>query len=183
MKKYLPFLILTATLICARCAPPKFYNEIESSYQKEVNRSFLGNSPIKPHKIIFKTLKKELINTKHIIYCYSPDPSWDSKVFSGAVYDVDNKTYYYFKNSESRPLELTVSQTHYYSDDNYYSFVIDNFINGKIGYLKNLGQISNHSGIRTEQAIFEVNLREGKSSKDTFSDFLFMNGKPTKDVN
>lgn len=183
MKKHILFLILTTALICCSCAPPKFYNEIESTYQKEVNRSFLLNSSMKPHKIIFKTLKKELIDSNHIIYFYSPDSNWDSKVFSGAVYDVDNNMYYYFNNSESRPLELTISHTHSYSGDNYYNFVIDNFRNGKIGYLKKLGQISNHSGIRTEQAIFDVNLREGKSSNYTFRDFLFMNGKPTNDVN
>ena len=169
--------------MCCSCSPPKFYNEIESTYEKEINRNLFMNSAINPHKIIFKTLKKELKDSKHIIYLYSPSSNWDSKVFSGAVYDIDNNMYYYFNNSESRPLKLTVSQTHSYSDDNYCRFVIDNFINGNIGYLKKLGQISNHSGIRTEQVIFDVNLSEGKSSKYTFSDFLFMNGKPTKDVN
>ena len=181
MRKYLLFIILII-LICWSCATPKFSDAIKSTYLNEINPVFPLKSQGNPHSKVFKTFRNELKNSKHIVYLYAPNNDWNNKDFSGAIYDVENSKYYYFQSNLSNSLKMTVIQNYSFPDDNYYRFVIDNFINGKKSYLEELGQISNHSGVRTKQIIFDLNLRTGKSVKFIFKDFLFMNGKPTKDI-
>jgi len=182
MRTKISLINLLLILVCLGCTTPKFYTEITSTYPKEKKDDYLLKSSIKPHKIVFRTLEDKLKNSKHIIYHYAPNAEWDSKEFSGVVYDVDNNKYYYFENSKKHPSKLIVSDVYQYPNDNYYKFVIDNFRNGKIEYLKKLGEISGHSGVRTEEVIYDINLNEKKSNRYVFQDFLFMNGKPTKDI-
>lgn len=176
--------IITCMLILLSlgCVIPKFHPEIVSTYPEGKKDDYIMKSSISPHKIVFRTLKSRLKNSEHIIYYYSPDAEWYSKEFSGVVYDVNNYKYYYFENSEKQPRKLIVSESFPYPDDNYYKFVIDNYRNGKIDYLKKLGEASNHSGYRTSEVLYDINLNTGKSNRYVFKDFLFMNGKPTKNV-
>jgi len=179
IKILLPALI---TLICFGCTTPKFYAELTSTYPKGKQDDDVMNAPISPHKLVLNALRDELQNTEHIIYHYSPYPEWDSKEFSGAVYDVEKDKYYYFENSKEHPKKLSVSENYQYPNDNYYKFVIDNFRKGRIDYLKKLGETSNLSGYTAHDAIYDIDLKNGTSKRYTFGDFLFMNGKPTKDV-
>ncbi|MCF6167976.1 hypothetical protein [Lutibacter sp.] len=183
MRTKISLISLLFILLCLGCATPKFYQEILSTYPKGKKDDFILKSSISPHKIVFKSLKDELKNSSHIIYHFSPNAEWYSKEFSGVIYDVDNNRYYYFENSNKHPRKITVSEEYPYPEDNYYKFVIDNFRNGKIDYLKKLGEISGHSGYRTNEVIYDINLKKNSYNRYTFEDFLFMNGKPTKDIN
>lgn len=169
-------------LICFGCATSKFYPEVISAYSLARQVDSVPKLTLTTHKIILRKLKEELKNVDHIIYLYSPYPEWNSKKFSGVVYDVDNKRYYYFKNSKEHPRKLSVTENYPYPNDNYYKFAIDNFRKGRIDYLKKLGKASNLSGIRTTTVIYDINLKKGTNKRYTFQDFLFMNGKPTTDV-
>lgn len=171
-----------AILICFGCTTSKFYAELISTYPTGKQDDYLMNSSISPHKLVLNKLKDELRNTQHIIYHYSPYPEWNSKKFSGVIYDVEMDKYYYFENSEEHPKKLSVSEKYQYPDDNYYKFVIDNFRKGKIDYLKKLGETSNLSGYTAHDAIYDIDLKKGISNRYTFGDFLFMNGKPTNDI-
>lgn len=169
-------------LICFGCKAPKFYTELVSTYPSGKQDDYIMNSSISPHKLVLNALKEELQNTKHIIYHYAPDSEWNSEKFSGVVYDVENDKYYYFENSKEHPRKLSVSEKYQYPDDNYYKFIIDNFRDGKIDYLKKLGETSNLSGYTAHEAIYDIDLKNGTNKRYTFGDFLFMNGKPTKDI-
>lgn len=182
MKTRILLLALTIS-ICFGCTAPKFYTELISTYPSGKKDDYVMNSSISPHKLVLNALKDKLQNTAHIIYHYAPNPEWDSKEFSGVVYDVENDKYYYFENSKEHPRKLSVSENYQHPDDNYYKFVIDNFRKGKIDYLKKLGEISNLSGYTAHEAIYDIDLKNGTNKRYTFGDFLFMNGKPTKDVN
>lgn len=180
MKKKFIILCLLLFIICFGCTNPRFYSEVLTAYNKEVNgAAILSNDQ---HKLVFKSLDDELKNVEHIIYHYSPYPEWNSKQFSGAIYDLSNDKYYYFENSKKHPRKLAISEKYPYPKDNYHKFIIDNFRNGKIDFLKKLGEISGHSGIRTREVIYDINLKEKSHDRYTFEDFLFMNGKPTKNV-
>ncbi|WP_133240861.1 hypothetical protein [Marixanthomonas spongiae] len=77
---------------------------------------------------------------------------------------------------------MSVTENYPYPNDNYYKFVIDNFRNRKIDYLKKLGEISNLSGYTANESIYGINLKSGAKKRYTFRGFLFMNGKPTRDI-
>jgi len=69
-----------------------------------------------------------------------------------------------------------------YPNDNYYKFIIDNYREGNIEYLKKLGELSNHSGYRTGEVIYEIDLNSGSKKREVFKDILFLNGKPILEV-
>lgn len=183
------YILLFISLFFIGCSTPRFYPEIASTYENydtlvsKHGKEAVSKSSFDSHKLVMRKLSSYLKNSDHIIYHYSRTTrKWRGKEFSGVVYDVDNKKYYYFKNSEEHPRKLSVTENYPYPNDNYYKFVIDNFRKGRIDYLKKLGEASNLSGIRTTKVIYDINLRKGTNKRYNFRDFLFMNGKPTRDV-
>lgn len=172
--------------ILSSCSSPKFFTEIKSTYKskedlvKEYGVESVSKSKFDPHKLILSKLSEKLKKTNHIIYYYSPENTWNSDKFYGAIFDVQNNKYIYFENKENRPRKLIITDTFEYPDDNYYKFVIEKFREGKIEYLKKLGN-NNISGVRTIEIIYDINLTSEKTKKITFQNFLFMNGKPTSD--
>src|SRR5690606_24560174 len=106
-----------------------------------------------------------------------------SVLFRGFIYDVDNNLYYFVSNSDSLPKNIEVEDVKYFEEYDYYMFVINNYRNGKIEYLQELGKLSNDSGYRTKEVIYDIDLMNKKYKRYVFDDFLFMNGKPNIDVN
>lgn len=182
MSVKIQILCLIVLSICYGCSTPKFYNEIISTYPEGKQDDYVMKSSIKPHKLVLRKLEKSLKNSNHIIYHYVPEATWYSKEFSGIVFDVENNKYYYFTNSRNRPRKVQVDTVYKYSNDNYYKFIIENYCQGKIDYLKKLGKISNHSGYRTSVVIYDINLKSDTIQRYTFRDFLFLDGKPLIEI-
>ena len=162
-------------LTFSNCKAPKFYEEI-SKFEQEAGLNF------NPYQLVLKEINKKHETSNHIIFQYSPKPEWNSKEFSGVIYDVDQNNYYYFKNTEKKPKKIIVKESYPFPEDNYYKFVIDNYLNGKIEYLQKLGEASQLSGITTTNVIYDIDLSLEKVKRFTYKDFLFMDGKPTKEL-
>jgi len=180
-------IILVISIIS--CGTPKFYNEIKSTYESydflvsKYGKEAVNKSSYDPHKLVLNKLSSYLHNSNHIIYHYSRTTTkWKGKEFSGVVYDVDNNKYYYVYNNEITPRKIKVDFVYMNQDDNYYKFIIQNYLKGKIDYLKKLGEFSNHSGYRISEVIYDINLKYDTIQKHVFSDFFFMDGKPTLDI-
>ena len=170
--------MIVTTFFLFGCSTPKFYSEIASTYPGGLKKSKFG-----PERMILNHLQSELLLTERIIMHYSPFPEWDSSLFSGVVYIPEIQKYYYYRNSEENPRDLIVTTFYSSPKDNYYKFIVENYLEGRTEYLQKLGEISNHSGIRTSEVIYDIDLTTGKYLRYVFRDFLFMNGSPTKDVN
>ena len=172
-------ILISSILLLAfvSCSSPKFFKEINSTYNTEEGSK---RSSFDPHKLVLNKLEKELKNTDHIIYYFSPSNDWNSNVFSGALFDMDSKLYFYFENTKNNPRKVKISRVFGFPNDNYYKFVIDKYMEGEIEYLKKLGK-SNISGVRTTQTIYDIDLIGSKVKKETFKNFLFLNGKPIND--
>ena len=182
MKHILNSVIVVIAIVFTSCSTPKFYKEIQSTYPQEERDDIKLNISFKPHKLILKELQQKFDNTNHIIFHYSPSSDWTSVVFSGFIYDVDNNLYYFVSNNDTLPKNIEVENVKYFEEFDYYMFVINNYRNGKIGYLQELGKLSNHSGYRTKEVIYDIDLTKKKYKRYVFDDFLFMNGKPNIDV-
>ena len=166
-------LILTLTL--SSCKAPKFYEQV-SKFENEAGVNF------NPYKLVLNEFEKMHGTSDHIIFQYSPKPDWNSKEFSGVIYDVDQDEYYYFENTEKNPRMIILKSEYPFPQDNYYKFVIDNYMKGKIDYLQRLGETAQLSGITTTNVIYDIDLNSDKVERFTFKDFLFMNGKPTTEL-
>ncbi len=190
MNVRIQILLLIVLSICYGCSTPKFYNEIKSTYESydtlvsKYGKEAVSESSFDPHKLVMKKLSSYIQNSNHIIYYYSRSTrKWKGKEFSGVVFDVENNKYYYVTNSEKRrPRKIQIDTVYEYPDANYYKFIIDNYRQGKIEYLKKLGEISGHSGIRSWELIYDIDLNSNTVQKHTFEDILFMDGKPMMDV-
>lgn len=182
------FILIVFAFSVISCKTPKFYDEIKSTYDSydvlvvKYGKESVRRSTYDAHKLVMKKLSPYLQNSDHIIYHFSPASKWKGREFSGAVYDVDNKKYYYVNNHSGSSEIVHVDTVYKYPEENYYKFIIDNYREGKIEYLKELGEKSNHSGIRTWEVIYDVDLRSGVEQKHTFRDFLFIDNKPLQDI-
>lgn len=174
--KYFKFLFLLFSLV--GCSTPKFYNEIVSTYPPGKQDDYVMGSSIQPYKIILRKLINDLKDSHHIIFHYTIDPEWYSKGFAGAVYDVDQKKYFYFSNSDRHPRKVEVDTVYKFPDDNYYKFVIDKYRTGEIGYLKELTKGTLISGFWADDVIYEIDLKSNLKRREVFEHILFMDGKP-----
>lgn len=186
MKYYILFLI---SVFFIGCSTPRFYPEIASTYENfdtlvsKHGKEAVSKSSFDPHKLVMRRLSSYLKNSDHIIYHYSRTTrKWRGKEFSGVVFDALNNNYFYVGNSENRPRRIQVDTVYKYPDDNYHKFIIDNYREGKMEYLQKLGEAAGHSGIRSCELIFDINLKTNTIQKHMFRDFLFMEGKPVLDV-
>jgi len=178
-------LFLIVLYFCYGCSTPKFYKEIKSTYESydtlisKYGKEAVSKRSFDPHKLVMKKLSGYLQHSNHIIYHYSRTTrKWKGNEFSGVVFDIENNKYYYVTNSEKQPRKIQVDTAYKYPEDNYYKFIIENYRQGKIEYLKKLGETSNISGYRTNEVIYDIDLKSETIQKHMFRDFLFMEGKP-----
>lgn len=164
------------------CGSPKFYNEIKSLYKEENNDErdnidsntlFIYNTKdTNIDKLFLKSVEDDIKHTNHIIYFYVPDNSIPIQKYYGVIYDVDHTLYYIlaYEKSNKNVVLKTISDS---LNDEYYKFVFENYLNNNCHYLKELGELSDHSGVRTYQAIYEVNKKDNKINKCVFRDIFF----------
>jgi len=172
-------LYILALSIFFGCSTPKFYNEVKSTFVKP-NNDIIKLQGTPNEKLVLKRLEQELKTTEHIILVYVPSTSFSNDSFISLVYDFDNRRYYYVDAENGK---LLVKPEHINPKDDYRKFVLQKYLGGKSDYLKELGEVSNHSGVQTTEAIYDIDLKNNNVKKVTYKSFLFMNGKPTKDVN
>ncbi|MCH4824590.1 hypothetical protein ML462_15560 [Gramella lutea] len=174
MKIKIPILFILI-LTFSNCKSPKFYNEL-SKFESETGLNF------KSYKLVLKELDRKYQTSDHIIFQYSLIPEWNSNEFSGVIYDVDLNEYYYFENTKKKPRRIIIKEEYPFPEDNYYEFVIENYMNRKVDYLQKLGESSNLSGITSTNVIYDINLNTGNIDRFTYKDFLFMEGEPKVDT-
>ena len=165
------------------CSTPKFYNELHSAFLKDTPPS--GNYKISEKRMTRRVLRKNcrhLKNSNHIILLVALYSEWNTKKFMGAVYDVTNEKYYSFDNGKNPLKRLIITEEDFHTIDDSFKFVIKNYIEGKVEYIKKLGELGVTSGINTTETIYEINLKEEKNEIHSIKSILFMDGKPTIDI-
>lgn len=179
------YILIFIVIFFTGCSTPKFYSEIKSTYESyqtlvsEYGKEAVSKSSFDPHKLVMKKLSSYLQDSNHIIYHYAiSTKKWQGNEFSGVVFDIENNKYYYVTNSEKRPRKIQMDTIYKHPDNNYYKFIIDNYRQGKIEYLKKLGEASRHSGIGTWEVIYDIDLSTNSVQKHTFRDILFLDNKP-----
>lgn len=163
------------------CSVPKFYNEINEmqkniKYETEKNNEAvisIKTQSYNMNKLVFNKLKKELTKTNHIIYLYSADASFTSKKYWFIVYDVDNNIYYNIENKDANSKTIKIVEVNDYLKDNYYRFIFDSYLNDQCELLKQKGN-TKLSGVRTYEAIYEVNLENKENRSCYFRNFLYL---------
>jgi hypothetical protein len=174
MKKEVGLMILFLyLLIGCSCSTPKFYKEIKSTYNTTVNKEKVIYSK-DIHRDVLKLLTKALENTNHIIYFQEGIPTDNIKKpdYNIMIWDLDHQKYYtvVYRESGKQILFNEVPNT---SQNQYFEFVRDYFLNNECDSLKNMGLESNHSGIRISHTIYEINLKENNINECSFWDIHF----------
>ncbi len=174
---YLTYMILFNLI--SSCSVPKFYNEIHLMHNNIIEEMNKDNYEDKTsnsskhkdfHKLVFRKLKKELVNTNHIIYFTISDSDTYTSNSWYILYDVDNNIYYDLEYSDK---SLRILDTSNFLKDAYNIYVFDNFNNNKCNLLIERGN-KFQSGIRTYDAIFEVDLNKGIHKKCYFKSFFYL---------
>lgn len=163
------------------CSVPKFYSEINEmqndiKYETEKNIDNAIEIKIKSNdvnKLVFKKLKKELVNSNHIIYFNHPSSSLIEKKYWFVVYDIDNQIYYELESSETNKKRIELIKRSDTLTNNYYRYILNNYINDKCDILKQKGN-TKLSGVRTYEAIYEVNLESKENRSCYFRNFLYL---------
>ncbi|TPD69789.1 hypothetical protein FJA49_07735 [Flavobacterium microcysteis] len=181
MTRILYILLLSISFI--GCSTPKFYTEI-ATMQKEI-RDDIDKAEGNPqnevrikgynmNKLVLKKMRNELKNTNHILYYYSPDPSFSSNKFWFIIYDVDNKVYYNIENNDFNNKQIDLIEKTDKLSEKFALFVFNNYMNNNCELLKSKGNV-NISGVRTYEAIYEINLTNKENKHCYFKNFLLMN--------
>lgn len=181
MTKILYVLLLSMSFI--GCSTPKFYTEI-ARMQKEIRDDIdkaEGNTPnevrIKGYdmnKLVLKKMRNELKNTNHILYYNSPNSSFSSNKFWFTIYDVDNKVYYSLENNDSYKKQIDLIEKKDNLSDKFALYIFNNYMNNNCELLKNKGNV-NISGVRTYEAIYEINLTNKENKHCYFKNFISIN--------
>ncbi|MCU0350816.1 MAG: hypothetical protein MUF43_08305 [Flavobacterium sp.] len=176
----LKLLYILFFIVLYSCSTPKFYNEVNEmqtsiKYETEKNTDNAIRVKIKSNdvnRLVFKRLEKELVNTNHIIYFNIPSSSITDKKYWFVVYDVDNQIYYELESDDNKKKRIQLLNTSDTLTDSFYRFVFDSYLDDKCDMLKEKGK-SFMSGVRTYEAIYEVNLESKVNRNCYFRDFYF----------
>lgn len=165
-------LILLLSFLMTKCASPKFYNEIKSTYPayKEGKRHFKNDV----NKIVLKYASKYLEYSQHIIYFEAEVASinLDDKNYKIVIWDVKKNKYYYLSYYEGKIFEDKHPKLEYFN------FVYKYFEKDNCAQLIEYGEKSGQSGIRVPHSIYEVDLVNKAVRECTFLDIILINGLP-----
>ena len=176
----LKLLYILFFIVFYSCSTPKFYNEVNEmqtsiKHETEKNTDNAIRVKIKSNdvnRLVFKRLEKELVNTNHIIYFNIPSASITDKKYWFVVYDVDNQIYYELESDDSKKKRIQLLNTSDTLTGSFYRFVFDSYLDDKCDMLKEKGK-SSMSGVRTYEAIYEVNLESKVNRNCYFRNFYF----------
>lgn len=133
-----------------------------------------------PSKILFKTIKDSLPKSEHVIYILSPRDlgSQTTLAFHALVYDVGTKKTLFIENDSARTYHIRItSKSHHFTT---MTFVLNNYINGKIEYLKTLQHTGFSEGGVNLFWIFDIDLTTKKTQKFYIESILLdKQGNPT----
>lgn len=175
-------LYLILLIFFCNCSTPKFYDEL-NLMQREVQKDINGTTNrvnaitingIDFNKLILIKLTDKLKSTNHIIYYYCSDTSLSSGKIWVTIYDVDKKKYYSLENQDSNKREIVLTALEERLLDKNTSFIFDTFISNDCKLLKANEEVK-ISGVRSYEAIYEINLKNMEFRSCYFKNFILFN--------
>lgn len=167
-KKYL-ILFLVLILVNSGCNSPKFYNEINSLYNKGNTIKNYNKKDI--NKELFKKIQNKLIKSNHIIYYYQPNFSISDNNFTSIVFDVDNKVFFYIKGININNIIIDTIPNSAYS-----KYQLDNinlYLSNQKNKLTDKGEDCDYSGVNVYDNIYEINLLKKVKNKFYFKNYFY----------
>jgi len=160
MKKVIFICIL---IIFNSCTNPKFFNEFN-----EINNALHLRK--KEHKLVFKKLENQLLDTKKIVYYFQPSFNINDDDFTGVVYDIDKKVYYYI-NYKNKNINVDFSFKNSFS--NYQIYNIDLFVNANLDKIKYQSDKCSYSGPKSFDYLFFIDLEKNQNRKLVFKNYFY----------